>query len=186
MSSETTTNVNINEEKVMYFYGHTRAKDDYHREVFSNFYPATFQDEKRTYCCSEQYLMVHKADLFADKETADLIMAESDPHKIKALGRRVKNFTQETWDKNCLQIMIDGCYLKFSQNEKLRTSLLSTVGYELAEAAGNDKIWGIGIDRRTAQSVGKAGWKGTNLLGVALMAVRDRIMNERKQKASII
>ena len=53
---------------------------------------------------------------------------------------------------------------------------MDTEGCTIAEASPYDRIWGIGI------SVAEAGdgdeWRGTNLLGIALMRVRDMIVNE--------
>lgn len=54
--------------------------------------------------------------LFDDKETADAILKELDPRNHKWLGRRVQNFDQNKWDKNCMDIVKRGnkakvCYI---------------------------------------------------------------------------
>lgn len=62
---------------------------------------------------------------------------------------------------------------KFSQNEDLLHQLLSTDGSNLVEASPYDRIWGIGINRSDAEKGKK--WKGQNLLGIALMEVREEL-----------
>ena len=62
---------------------------------------------------------------------------------------------------------------KFSQNPNLKEFLLSTGDALIAEASPYDKIWGIGLDRNTALRGTVEQWKGENLLGCALMDVRD-------------
>ncbi len=72
-------------------------------------------------------------------------------------------------------IVVNGNMLKFSQNEELKNFLLSTNNKILAEASPYDKIWGIGIgqDDKDAYNIDK--WKGENLLGKALMKVREEL-----------
>lgn len=43
----------------------------------------------------------------------------------------------------------------------------------LAECAVNDKIWGIGLSMHNSNRFDLNKWKGQNLLGYALMMVRD-------------
>lgn len=62
---------------------------------------------------------------------------------------------------------------KFSQNPTLKEFLLSTGDSILAEASPYDSIWGIGLGWEDAEKGGVAQWRGENLLGCALMEVRD-------------
>merc|ERR1712086_963275 len=70
-----------------------------------------------------------------------------------------------------------GNYLKFSQDPALLAKLLGTGSMTLVEAAGNDKIWGIGVNVQDAANGAK--WKGLNLLGKALGVVREALLQER-------
>lgn len=75
-------------------------------------------------------------------------------------------------------IVFEGNYAKFTQNEDLKDFLLSTGDKVLVEASPYDKIWGIGM-RESAEGINNPNnWKGTNLLGFAIMQVRDMLMQE--------
>ena len=164
-----------NKSDIIYFYGHYENKDPLRRYVFSNFFPVKFTEYKIEYNCSEQYYMAKKALEFNDKKIHDQILKESDQKKIKALGRKVSDFDQKVWDNKKFAIMVNANYLKYSQNEDLKQILLNTGEKELAEASPYDNIWGIGMDRWTAEKLTKDQWKGQNLLGKTLMLVRDML-----------
>ena len=45
----------------------------------------------------------------------------------------------------------------------------------LAECAVRDQIWGIGLSMKDPARMGRIKWRGQNLLGYALMVVRERL-----------
>ena len=143
--------------------------------VFSQWYPASFIEDDITYCCCEQYMMAKKASLFNDEETLKEIMNETDPKKIKALGRKVKNFDDKIWKLWCDEIVFTGNYLKFSQNEDLKHYLLSTNDNILVEASPYDKIWGIGLKKEDKDATNPLVWPGENRLGFILTNVKEKI-----------
>ena len=126
-------------------------------------------------CCAEQYMMAEKARLFGDTAIEGEIMATDDPKRMKSLGRRVANFDATLWDKAKYSVVLDGNYAKFTQDETLREYLLSTTGKVLVEASPMDTIWGIGLSSANPKAADPAQWRGQNLLGFALMEVRDEI-----------
>lgn len=130
--------------------------------------------------CSEQYFMVAKALTFNDCETASKIMCAEWPRQQKALGRKVKNFNEEKWDKHKKDIMTAALLYKFNQNVYLREALLSTGDRLLVEASPKDKIWGIGLSEDIAVNTQECHWPGQNLLGKALVNVRNMIMSMDK------
>lgn len=67
---------------------------------------------------------------------------------------------------------------KFSQNENARQTLLSTGNKILAGASPYDTIWGIGMEASDPNSTSPAKWNGKNLLGKALMRVRDALKSK--------
>lgn len=142
---------------------------------FSNFFHCYFEDEHRRYFTSEMYMMYHKAMLFNDIDVAEQILNVDNPNDAKQLGRQVSNFDQDVWDEHKISIVFNGCYLKFSQNEEIRDVLLDTRDIILVEASKYDRIWGIGLDQYDIDCLYPDKWRGQNLLGFTLMAVRDKI-----------
>lgn len=136
-------------------------------------------------------MMYHKAMLFKDQEVADQALAAGHPRNVKALGRMVKNFSEETWTEHREDIVRRGNLLKFTNavteegfrkgsgkvapllEGSLRDMLLATGDREIVEASPYDNIWGIGFKAADADHV-RAQW-GTNLLGKALMEVRRNL-----------
>ena len=119
--------------------------------------------------------MAAKAELFGDKEIRKEILNISEQKKMKSLGRKVKNFDQNVWDKFKYSIVLNGNWCKFSQNRELREFLLSTGDKILVEASPYDSIWGIRISASSPEAKNPMKWRGQNLLGFALMEVRDEL-----------
>jgi len=66
-------------------------------------------------------------------------------------------------------------YLKFTQNLEFRNQLLETENRTLVEASPYDKIWGVGLEETNDLILDEKNWLGQNLLGKALMEVRELI-----------
>lgn len=160
--------------KFLYFSGHTQEEENIIDEsCFSQWYPATMTENEVTYLTCEHYMMAEKARLFNDDESRKKILACETPKEAKALGRKVQNFDQKTWNNERQQIVFRGNLLKFEQHPDLKEFLLDSDKAIIAEASPWDTIWGIGIDKKTALKGSIMQWKGINLLGVALMKVRQ-------------
>lgn len=127
------------------------------------------------YNCCEQYMMHKKAQLFADHDTAAAIIEESKPARQQQLGRTVANFDRTIWDQHKFGIVWYGNFLKFSQHPDLRARLLATGSKILAEASPTDLIWGVGVAADDDNILDPANWRGQNLLGKALMSVREAL-----------
>jgi hypothetical protein len=165
-------------ETEIYFYPGT-GKFGY----MSNFYKCEFKESGSNiiFNCSEQYYMYKKCLLF-EPDNLDLqenILNETSPTNIKKLGRSVKNFDSDKWDKYKVKIMMKGIYLKFKQNKKIRDKLLETNNKLLYEASPTDRIWGIGFsisDIKDHNELEKNRLNfGSNLLGKCLMKIREII-----------
>ena len=147
------------------------------KSIFSQWHKSTFKDNKITYISCEQYMMYQKAMLFNDTEVANKILSVSSQKEIKDLGRQVKNFNPYIWGQHKISIVTKGNYLKFSQNEELKTILLSTSldnpNRLLVEASPEDKIWGIGLIQTDPDVHDITKWQGQNLLGQCLTNVRN-------------
>jgi ribA/ribD-fused uncharacterized protein len=147
---------------------------------FSQWYPSEFIVDKVKYLNAEQYMMAEKAKLFGDEEIRKVILATKDPRKCKDLGRKIKNFDEKKWIENREKIVFEGSLAKFSQNEELKRKLLDTEDAILVEASPTDSIWGIGMMVTDPNFNDQSKWKGLNLLGKALMRVRDKLKSNKK------
>lgn len=160
--------------EILLFYGH-KTTDEITETCLSQWYPCEFEAEGTKYTSAEQYMMAEKARLFGDEEIRAQILKTSDPAICKKLGRKVRNFNQEKWNKNRENIARKGNFYKFSQNAKLREFLLSTGDKILVEASPRDRIWGIGMGKSNPDALDPAKWRGRNLLGFSIMSVRKKI-----------
>ncbi len=127
------------------------------------------------YNCCEQYMMAKKAILFNDQATLAKIMQTDSAKEQQAFGREVKNFDLQTWDQHKYGIVWFANYLKFTQYQDLAERLLATESKILAEASPYDLVWGIGFAAEDEQALKPECWTGQNLLGKALMSVRDAL-----------
>lgn len=141
----------------------------------SNWYPSKFTVNNVNFSSMEQYMMYEKSVCFGDKNTADKILATDDVAEIKALGRLVANYNENYWNGVRQIVVFEGLLAKFSQNEDLKEQLKLTGNDILAECAVNDKIWGIGLSMKDLNRFEIDKWNGQNLLGYALMMVRERL-----------
>lgn len=141
----------------------------------SNWYPSEFIVNGTVFSSLEQYMMYKKAVCFHDKEIADKILMTDDVVEVKALGRLVVNYNDNYWNDVRQIIVFEGLLAKFSQNEDLKTLLKATGNTLLAECAVRDRIWGIGLSMKDPDRFEIDKWKGQNLLGYALMMVREQL-----------
>ena len=156
--------------------GFWKIKDAYGQ--FSNWYPAEFDFEGKHFFNSEQAFMYKKAELFHDEDVMHKILQSKNPMTVKKLGRTVKPFNAEIFDKHKYEFMKSVVYEKFNQNEDLKALLLGTGSEILAEASPLDRIWGIGLSVDDERFCDVASWKGENLLGKVLMEVRGILIKQ--------
>lgn len=162
----------MSEEKFTLFYG----KSDATRGIFSQWHICRFKVDGIEYNCAEQFMMASKARMFGDKTCEKAIMDAKNPRDQKAIGRLVKNFDAGKWNKAARDLVYEGNYAKFVQNDDLKETLLATQGTTLVEASPYDGIWGIkrGIDDPLALK--RETWNGTNWLGEVLTKLREDLL----------
>lgn len=141
----------------------------------SNWYPSIFALNGITFSSMEQYMMYRKAVCFGDEKVAAQILATEDVAEIKALGRLVSGYDENLWNGVRQIVVYEGLLAKFSQNSDLREQLKDTGQAFLAECAVKDRIWGVGLSMHDPNRLDRAKWRGQNLLGYALMMVRERL-----------
>ena len=159
--------------------------------IFSQWYSSPIYAKGRKYDTAEQYMMSEKALLFNDCYSFDIIMKTPSPRDCKKLGRVVKNFDQEVWDRSLREIIFRGNLAKAMSDTAFKKALLDSGDSVLIEASPLDDIYGAGmaaedlIASNGSLKVLPQDWhkKGSdkqseNNLGFVLMGVRD-LLRER-------
>lgn len=125
---------------------------------------------------SEHAFMWMKADFFGDSSIASQIPLCPHPRDAKELGRQVKRYDDMEWSLVRYNYMVVVNLWKFLQNEYHRDVLASTGDRILVEASPYDRVWGVGLGENDPLILDEKNWKGDNLLGKALMDVRDLLI----------
>lgn len=124
--------------------------------------------------------MASKALLFKDQATYNkLTTTKVTPSDAKNLGKQVKNFNEVIWRHQRDYIAIHVLYHKFAQNDKFAKILLDSGNRAIIEASSTDAIWGIGYNIEEAISNKDQKRWGMNLLGQALMGVRELLQEDQ-------
>ena len=131
-------------------------------------------DETITVFSAEQAIAWMKAILMKDDESAETIYETNSPKECSRLGREVSNFDIEKWESWREEVAVYVLKKKFTSSERLFSVLEKTRGQSIAEANANDHVWGIGIGAEQARKGMQ--WRGQNLLGRSLMAVRETLL----------
>ena len=76
--------------------------------------------------------------------------------------------------------MYEGNYAKMTQHTESFNELKRTMKTIIVEASPEDPIWGIGMHESNKDILNMSKWKGTNWLGMAIMEVRDKLIEEGK------
>jgi ribA/ribD-fused uncharacterized protein len=161
----------------LFFWGHTPKVDGAMGAwVLSQWYPSPFEVEGVRYYTAEHWMMAEKARMFGDEKVRAEILAVHGPADAKAKGREVRGFSDEVWDAQRFELVVEGNVHKFSQSARLRKYLLEeTKGQVLVEASPMDRVWGIGLAQDDPRATKPTQWRGLNLLGFALMETRERL-----------
>lgn len=148
------------------------------KACFNQWHPAKFTHNNFLFANAEQAMMAEKAALFKDWGTLKEILECESPRAVKALGRQVQYYDDSSWAFQRLQLVVGINYEKFSQNPEMKEHLLATGTAILVEASPVDSIWGIGMAEDHPDIMDPTKWYGRNLLGEALMIVREQLRGE--------
>jgi ribA/ribD-fused uncharacterized protein len=159
------------EDQPVLFFGADEGKGEW--RVLSNMYEAPFQVDSVTYPTVEHYFQWAKAKQFGDGAIADKILKTPSAKSVKALGKKVKDFVKEEWDKTKDGVMRTAVKAKFIQHPDLKTKLLETGKRPIGEASARDKYWGIGTSADTSKANDPSKWPGKNVLGKILTELRS-------------
>ena len=159
----------------------------YSGTIYSNFHwtENQFRYRDMSVSSSEVAFMLAKALFFGDSETAAKIANAKSSFDAKALGRQVRGYVDREWECVRLGMMQHVLLAKFGQNPEWAAQLKATGNRILVEASPVDLVWGAGLDEaaclkhdQNSSFVGASlTWPGRNLLGKALMTVRDLLQD---------
>lgn len=162
--------------KYVLFWGHQPKKDgSIGKTGFSQWFESPFSLNGFSYATAEHYMMAEKARLFDDQDALNQIIASKTPALAKKLGRGIRGFDETRWNERRFDAVVEGNLAKFSQHASLKEFLLNTGDRILVEASPVDGIWGVGMAEDHPDIGNPALWQGLNLLGFALMNVRQQL-----------
>ena len=159
----------------LFFLGHEPTGHGINDACLSQWHELPFVVDGDRYLTAEHFMMAEKARLFGDEEIRQQILAASTPALTKSLGRKVRNFNETAWQQNRFDIVVRASAAKFAQHPELKRFLIGTGMRVLAEADPIDRVWGIGLGPEDARAKDPNQWRGLNLLGFALMQVRENL-----------
>ena len=137
----------------------------------SNHYSCEFTVRNNRFTSVEQYLMFSKANTFGDTSSCEAVMNTTDPVQAKSIGKRIRNFKKEEWNKVRDSHMHIGLTAKFTQNADLGSFLKQTGQKLLIEANQSDSYWEVGLPLGDKDVWEPKKWKGENKLGLLLCEV---------------
>lgn len=149
---------------------------------FSNWYISPVVIEGQKFNCVEQYIMYTKCMVFGDERSAARVMMTDNPERQQDIGKKANGYIEHVWAGMRQIVLLDGLRAKFTQNNDLRKKLLATGDAWLVECARTDKTWACGISLHDDKRKNTAEWKGTNILGFALMQVRKELRETGAEK----
>ncbi|MEO8694873.1 MAG: NADAR family protein [Acidimicrobiales bacterium] len=142
----------------------------------SPWWAAPFEIDGDLYATAEHFVMVGKARLFGDEAIAAHILESTAPEEAIDLGREVRGFEQSVWLAARYDIVVAANRAKFTACPELGLYLTQHTGHKvLVYASPGDHFWGIGVAPNDIRARKPTEWLGKNLLGFALMEVRDEL-----------
>jgi hypothetical protein len=131
---------------------------------FSNFALFGLMVDEKHWPTAEHYYQSQKTQ---NSELQEQIRKAASPKKAKQMAREVA--LRPDWEDIKYSVMLDALRAKFGQSASLKQLLLETGDEVLIEDSPYDYIWGCGADG-----------SGQNLLGKALMEIREEFRNSEQ------
>ena len=141
----------------------------------SNWFLSPFTVDGTAFSSMEQYIMYRKCRLFGDDAHAAAVMQTDEPGEQRAIGRQAEGYQETVWAGIRQAVAFRGLYAKFSQNEVLKELLLGTGDAIIVECVGIDTVWSCGYWLENDARLDLSRWRGQNILGFALMEVRNAL-----------
>lgn len=123
--------------------GFWRAEGPY--GALSNWDGAPFEYVGVRYPTVEHFIMRAKVAMMGDREAMEKIERCGTPAEAKALGRGVKHFDPELWERAREEVAVAGIRARFQQDPRALALLMATGDRLLVECSPTDAIWGVGV-----------------------------------------
>jgi ribA/ribD-fused uncharacterized protein len=139
------------------------------------------------YNSAHQAIAAEIAKSFNDQENLQKIMTAETPDEINYKLEDVPgdaDTNEVKWNDLTKQLINDINLHKFEQYPELAGRLLETKNATLGAYLPDDNLIGIGLSLDNIQSKNPINWTGQNLLGKALMNIRDKIRLDREIKST--
>ena len=172
--SNTTLKIDGKTYPAVYFH-----KPDEPYGFLSNWWTSPFVLEGIRFGSAEQYIMYKKCTLFGDTDAAKAALEADGPSQQQLIGRNAKGYNNVVWKGIRQAVAMRGLVAKFTQNPELLKELRDTGDSYLVECAAGDKAWACGLSLYDDARFDIANWKGANILGFALMEVRDMLVGDK-------
>jgi hypothetical protein len=111
----------------------------------------------------------YQAMKFSDEDYRETIRRAAHPADATKLGKSKRHGRRKDWDRVKETFMTRGAYIKCRTHPEIAGVLLATGELPIVETSQYDYFWGCGRDLR-----------GHNRYGKVLMAVRDKLREERQ------
>lgn len=147
-------------------------------DVFGLSAPCSLSDGEHSFLCLEHYLEYRKAESVGDFLTQKNVWEASSLDVVRSLMKRFNGEVNEEYKKSIYSDLVIGNYFKFHQNDELKkqmTDLKSETVFVYLNSEEKD-LAALPNEENPGDF---HAWKGKNLLGFALMEVRDFINQEK-------
>jgi ribA/ribD-fused uncharacterized protein len=148
-------------------------------------WPVELEFNSTMYHSAYQAILAEIAKSFNDQENLKRIMLSETADEITYTMEDVpgdKEINETKWNDLFKQLIYDINNIKFNQYPELSNRLLETKNAILGAYEPDDNLIGIGLSLDNIQSKNPINWTGQNILGKALMDIRNKIQTDRAIK----
>lgn len=134
---------------------------------------------------AEQYVMAMKALLFDNMRVFWQVMTTRSPAEADSYAADAcfPNFDQQKWHESLPTFVYEANMYKFSQDDKMYESLMKVPADALfAYTTDRDDILGTGLPQKDIRNKTPSQWRGANVLGVVLSAVRAELLQHEEEE----
>jgi hypothetical protein len=140
------------------------------------------------YNSAYQAIAAEIAKSFNDKDNLQKIMIAESPDDINYKLENVPGdaeINETKWNDLTKQFIYDVNIAKYNQYPELAARLLETKNATLGAYIPDDNLIGIGLSIDNIQAKNPVNWTGQNLLGKALMDIRQKIRSDQEAASAM-